>query len=118
MGYGSLGNGSRENGEKTRVAEIPNQYASGLGLAGPVELVEDLLDRQLHAGEDRHVALGVGGRLRAPEFLHELEELRHRLPLEGHDELLVVDAERVPGVDLHARVAVADLEVAPHDAPA
>src|SRR4029077_8708713 len=88
------------------------------GSAGSVELVEDRLDGHPDAGEDRHVALGVGGRLRAPELLHEVEELRHGLALEGHDELLVVDAERVPGVDLDTRVAVADLEVGPHDAAA
>src|SRR5260370_6903639 len=88
------------------------------GSAASVELVEDRLDRHLHAGEDRDVALGVGGGLGAPELLHELEELRHGLPLEGDAELLVVDAERVPRVHLHVGEAVAALEARPPHAPA
>src|ERR1044072_663800 len=49
------------------------------------------------------------------QLLHEVEELARVVALEGDDELLVVEAERVRGVDRDFGVATADLDVALHD---
>src|SRR5437763_1911494 len=78
--------------------------------------LQDLFGRGAPAGVHRRVAEGVLRRLRLAQVLHQVEELRGRLRLEGHHEVLIVQAERVRGVDLHARVLVPDGDVLVHDA--
>ena len=48
------------------------------------------------------------------ELLDEVEELARVVALEGDDELLVVEAERVGGVDGDLRVTAADRDVLGH----
>ena len=76
---------------------------------------QDLLDRAAPAGVHRRVAGGVLRRLGLAQLLHEVQELVSGVGFEGHDEVLVVEAERVGGVDLHPRVLVADGDVLVHD---
>ena len=47
--------------------------------------------------------------------MHQVEEVGRVVGVERHDELLVVEAERVGGVDLDRPVAAAGLDVAAHD---
>src|SRR4051794_3754563 len=67
------------------------------------------------AGEDRSVAQRVGARLGPAELLHQIEELTWVVALEADDELLVVQAEGVGGVDRDLRIAAADGDVVRHD---
>ncbi len=90
----------------TAVAAVPSSASS----ARP--------ERHRHAGEDRGVAQGVGARLGGAELLDQVEELARLVALERDDELLVVEAERVGGVDRDLRMAAADLDVIGHDPPA
>src|SRR2546423_10403730 len=64
----------------------------------PVECVERALHGRGHAGEDRSLRERVGARLRAPQLLHQIEELAGIVRVERHHELLIVEAERVGGV--------------------
>ena len=57
----------------------------------------------------------VGARLGPPQLLDEVEELAGLVRVEGDDEFLVVETERVGGVDLDRAVAAAGLDVAAHD---
>ena len=57
-------------------------------------------DRQVKMGVSRsRVAAGLG----LAQRHHQIEEVAHEVGLERHHELLVVDPERVRGVDLHRR---------------
>ena len=67
------------------------------------------------AGEDRRLRLGVGARLGRAQLLHEVEELGRVVGVEGHHELLVVEAERVGRVDLDPGEAARHLDVVAHD---
>src|SRR5215218_8724687 len=101
--------GARKNRELG--ASVERRGARGDGAWGTVERVERLADRRRDAGEDRGLALGVFARLGRPQLVDEVEEHARVVPLEGDDELLVVEAERVAGVDRDLRVAPADLDV-------
>src|SRR2546423_1452815 len=88
------------------------------GLRGdrlPVERVERALHRGRDAGEDGSLGQRVGARLGSPQLLHQIQELARIVRVERHDELLIVEPERVGGVDLDRPVAAADLDVALHD---
>src|SRR3990172_5941872 len=85
----------------TRKQSVPQRSHEGLGLRG-------------HAREDRGLDRGVAARLTRAEFHHKVEELAGVVPLEGEDELVVVDPERVARVDRDLRVLVADAEVLAH----
>src|SRR3989442_2210286 len=78
--------------------------------------VEHLLRRGQDTGEDRRLALRVLARLARAELHHEVEEVERVVRLERQHELLIVEAERIGGVNLHVRVLVAHAEVIPHDA--
>src|SRR3954451_525800 len=82
---------------------------------GAVERVERVGDGHRHAGEDRRVAQRVGARLGWAEFLNQVQELADVVGLEGDDELLIVEAERVGGVDGDLRIPAADGDVLVHD---
>src|SRR3954453_1536085 len=69
-----------------------------------VERVEGALDRHRDAREGRRVALRVGRGLGGSQPRHEVEEARRLVALEGDDELLVVQPERVGRVEVDARV--------------
>ena len=75
-------------------------------------------DRHRDAGEDRRVAQRVRARFGGPQLLDQVEELARVVALERDHELLVVEAERVRGVDRDLRVAAADLDVLGHHPPA
>src|SRR3954462_14184456 len=81
-----------------------------------VERVQRALHGGRDAGEDRSLRQRVGTRLRPPQLLHEVQELAGVVRVERHDELLVVESERVRGVYLNCPVAAADLDVAAHHA--
>ena len=89
--------------------------ARGDGVGAPSSASRALRDRHRHAGEDRRLALGVLARLGRAQLLDQVEELAGVVALEGDDELLVVEAEGVGGVDRDLRIAAADLDVAFHD---
>jgi len=78
---------------------------------GPIQRVESPPERHRDTGEDRRVAERVRARLGPAELLYEVEELAGLVALEGDDELLVVEAEGVGGVDRDLRIAPADLDV-------
>src|SRR5919202_642412 len=92
---------------------------SGEGLKGrdglAVEGAERALQRDAQAGEAGSVAQRVGRRLRGAQALHEIEERAGVVRVEGDDELLVVQAERVGRVVVDLRVLAADGDVALHD---
>src|SRR3954453_7765256 len=69
-----------------------------------VQRVERALHRGRDAGEDRCPARCVRARLGPPQLLHQIEELARIVRVERDDELLIVEPERVGGVDLDARV--------------
>ena len=75
---------------------------------------DDFGDAAGDAGEDRRLALGVGARLAAAQAFDQVQEVARVVRLEGDDELLVVQAERVAGVDLDSRELVADADVLVH----
>ncbi len=72
--------------------------------------------RHADAGEDGRVFERVGADLGFAELLHQVEEVLGEVGFEGDDELLVVDAEGVGGVELDARIEVADADVLVHEA--
>ena len=91
---------------------VPNAIASlAAGGRGAVERVERGGHRHRDAGEDRGVAQGVGARLGRAQLLDEIEELARVVGLERDDELLVVEPERVRGVDRDLAGSGADLDV-------
>src|SRR5947209_5568295 len=83
-----------------------------------VERVERPFDGARDAGEDRGLAQRVRARFGAAQLLDEVQELARVVRVERDDELLVVEAEGVGGVDLDRAVAPADGDVAAHDAHA
>ena len=105
---------NRERGAQPSAGALARDGAAAV----PSSASSALRDRHRDAGEDRRLALGVGARLGRPQLLHQVEELAGVVALEGDDELLVVEPERVGGVDRDLRVAAADLDVAFHDPPA
>src|SRR6202022_4995447 len=70
--------------------------------------------RHQNAGEDRRLAFGVAARLRLPQLHYQVEEGGGLVAFEGDDEFLVVEAERIRGIDLDLRVAMPDREVLDH----
>src|SRR4051794_39999586 len=68
------------------------------------QLIQDVLHRLLHAGEDRRVSDGVLAALGLAQLHHEVEEVLGLFGLEGDDEVLVVQAEAVGRVELYAGV--------------
>ena len=70
------------------------------------------------AGEGGGVAQRVRARLGGAQLLHEVEEVARVVGLEGDDELLVVEPERVAGVEVDRGVLAADPDVLLHDPPA
>src|SRR5438477_4956546 len=76
----------------------------GNGHGGAVERAERALHRARDAGEGGGVAQGVGARLGGAQTLHQIEEVGRIVGLESDHELLVVESERVAGVEVHRRV--------------
>jgi len=66
-------------------------------------------------GEHRRVAHRVFRRLRLAQLLDQVEKFGGGLGLKGHHEVLIVEAERVRRVDLHARILMSDGDVIVHD---
>src|SRR5438046_2513453 len=56
------------------------------------QALQDLLDRGAPAGIHGRVAHGVLRRLGLAQVLHQIEKLGRRLRLEGHHEILIVQA--------------------------
>jgi hypothetical protein len=86
------------------------------GLA--VERVQGTLQGHCQAGEARRVAYREARGLGRAQALDEIEERADVIGVEGDHELLVVEAEGIGRVVVHARVFAADLDVSLHDAPA
>src|SRR5687768_7134528 len=84
---------------------------------GAVERVQRALDGHRDARERGGVALRVLRGLRRAQALDEVQERAGVVRLERHDELLVVEPERVGGVEVDLWVLAADLDVLLHDAP-
>src|SRR5918911_548524 len=78
------------------------------------ERLQALGERALAAGVHRRVAQRVRGGLRLAQLLDEIEEVGRLLRLEGDDELLIVEAERVGRVQLNGAVLRADAYVLVH----
>src|SRR4051812_9466619 len=95
---------------------LAERGADGQRLA--VQRVERALQRGVDAREGRRVALGPGRGLGRAQPLDEVQERAGVVGVEGHDELLVVEAERVGRVVVDRRVLAADLDVLLHDPPA
>ena len=115
------GHALREPAERPRLLPLPRRRKAVLtrparraSRATPSRASRARADRHRDAGEDRRVAQRVGARLRRAQFLDEVEELARVVALERDHELLVVEAERVGGVDRDLRVAAADLDVLGH----
>src|SRR3954451_8230160 len=107
--------GSGRIGAERSISGKSRRGRGDRGGGGPVERVQGPADGHRDTGEDRGVPQRVGARLRSPQLLDEVEELRRVVALEGDDELLVVESERVGGVDRDLRIAAADLDVVGHD---
>ena len=65
------------------------------------------VDRHRDAGEDRGVGLGVAAGFGLAQRHHQVEEVADVVGLERDHELLIVDPERVGGVDLDRRKLLA-----------
>src|SRR5438128_10531343 len=63
--------------------------------------VEHLLRRGQDTREDRCLSLGVLARLARAELHDEVEEVERVVRLERYNELLIVEAERIGGVNIH-----------------
>ena len=70
----------------------------------------------MDAGEDGGILLGVGALLLMAEGHDEFKEVGGVVALEAEDELMVVEAERVGGVNLDGGETVTDGEVLVHEA--
>src|SRR6201992_1996323 len=81
------------------------------------ERAQGPFQRPGHAREGRRVALGVAAGLGGAQLLHQVQETAGMVGLEGDDELLVVEAERIAGVEIHARELLAVLYVLMPDTP-
>src|SRR3712207_3737335 len=84
--------------------------------ASAAERSQRLLDRHGSAGKGGRVAQRVLARFGAAQFHDQVEEVGDLVALEGDDELLVVQAEGVRGVDGDAGVGAADGDVLVHHA--
>src|SRR5919109_1487255 len=82
-----------------RVGDASGDGGFAAGGGRTVQGVERARQRHRDAGEDRGVAERVGAGLGSPQLLHQVQELARVVRLEGDYELLVVEAERVGGVD-------------------
>ena len=80
------------------------------------EAVEHFGGGEAEAGEDGGVLEGVEADLGLAELLDEVEEVFGEVGLEGDDELLIVQAEGVGGVEFDAGVEQADADVLVHEA--
>src|ERR1035437_8873867 len=85
-------------------------------LSSSSEAVEHFGGGDADAGEDGGVLEGVEADLGLAELLDQVEEVFGEVGLEGYDELLIVEAEGVGGVELDARVEQADADVLVHEA--
>ena len=80
------------------------------------EIVQGVLDGLVDACENGGVAEGVEAAFNATQVHHEVDEVGGIVSLEADDELLVIKAEGVGGVNLDGRVLVADGEMVVHHA--
>src|SRR6266852_1910943 len=92
--------------EKSRSDSGARSAAPGSDPMSKPQGVEHLLRRRQNACEDRRLSLRVLARLGRAEFHHEVEEVQRIVCLERQDELLIIEAERIGGVDRHIRVLV------------
>src|SRR6185436_19291720 len=76
--------------------------------------LQDLFNAASHTRKDGCLTLGVRARLTAAQLFHQVEEIGWIVGLESNHELLVVEAERVAGVDLHPWKFVSDADVLVH----
>src|SRR3954468_22291166 len=81
----------------------------------PVERIQRPLHGGRDAGEDRGLTRRVRARLRAPQLLHQIEELAGVVRVERNHEFLIVYPERIGGVDYDRPVAPPGPDGAAHD---
>ena len=80
------------------------------------QAVQRLADAHGDAGEDRRIAQGVHAGLRLSQLHHQVQEVARLVRLERDDELLVIQAVGVGGVQLHRGILSPHRDVLIHHA--
>src|SRR5207244_8418565 len=70
----------------------------------------------MDAGEDGSIALGIVAGLSAAQFHYQIEEVFRLIAFEGHHEFLVIEPERIRGVEAYGGILVPDFNVLVHHA--